>query len=79
MTETPDLISRDEIAAALGIAPGSVRKALPRMGLKPVAYLPGPNGRPMAYYDAAEFRTAAAARPGAGARTDLDRDRGEGL
>ncbi|MEW1551582.1 hypothetical protein [Streptomyces tsukubensis] len=71
-TPAPELVSRDDIAAHLKIAPASVRPAVRRMGLTPVVYRPGPNGRPMAFYDAAEFYAAAAARPGAGARTDLN-------
>ncbi|MFJ3901071.1 hypothetical protein [Streptomyces sp. NPDC090025] len=68
MTE-PELWSRDAIAEHLGIAPGSVRQVVRRMGLTPT-YRPGPNGRPMAWYDAAEVRKTAARRPGQGARTD---------
>ncbi|MEV6357940.1 hypothetical protein [Streptomyces hydrogenans] len=65
-----ELWSRDEIAEHLGIAPGSVRAALRRMGLTPVDYTPGPSGRPMARYAAADVRAAAEQRPGQGARTD---------
>lgn len=65
-----ELWSRDEIAKHLGIAPGSVRQAVRRMGLTPVAYTPGPNGRPMAQYSANVVREAGARRPGQGARTD---------
>lgn len=39
----------------------------------PRAYQPGPNGgAPVAYYNADAIRTAHAARPGKGARTDLN-------
>ncbi|MFC8009124.1 hypothetical protein [Streptomyces cinereoruber] len=65
-----ELWSRDEIAAHLGIAPGSVRQAVRRMGLTPVDYTPGLNGRPMARYDADAVRKASAQRPGQGTRTD---------
>ncbi|MEU5838623.1 hypothetical protein ABZ820_33825 [Streptomyces diacarni] len=68
---TSALWDRDQVAAHLHIAPGSVRGALRRLGVQPVEHRQVPGGRVRAYYRAEEVRAAAAARPGQGARTDL--------
>jgi hypothetical protein len=62
----------EQAAAHLGVAAGSVRKALHRLGVRPVARQPGRSGRNL--YDPEQVRAAAASRPGKGKRTDLARD-----
>lgn len=52
-------------------ARGSARRTMSRLGVK-ATHRPGPTGRVQAYYPAAEVRAAQAARPGKGARTDLE-------
>lgn len=62
----------EQAAAFLGIAPGSVRRALSRLGVRAAHYSPHPeSGRPRAEYLAEDVRTAAANRRGRGHRTDL--------
>jgi hypothetical protein len=64
-----DLWTPEQAAAHLGVAADSVRKALHRLGVRPVARQPGRSGRNL--YDPEQVRSAAAARPGKGTRTDL--------
>jgi hypothetical protein len=66
-----ELWSAAEVAAFLGIQPGSARGTLSRWGIKAVRHEPGPSGRIEARYAAEQVRQAAADRPGRGARTDL--------
>ncbi|WP_307795654.1 hypothetical protein [Actinacidiphila acididurans] len=66
-----ELWSAVEVAAYLGIQPGSARGTLSRWGVKAVRHEPGTSGRVEARYDAAEVRAAAETRPGRGRRTDL--------
>lgn len=68
-----ELWSITRVAEHLGAAStGSARRSLSRWGVRAVDYQRGPSGRPEARYDAEEVRTAAADRPGRGARTDLN-------
>lgn len=60
----------DQVAAFLGVKPGSARGTLSRWGVKAVEHRQIPGGRVQAYYDSDEVRAAHAARPGRGARTD---------
>lgn len=60
-----------DVARHLGIKESSARGQLTRWGVTAKDYQRGPNGRPMALFDAKEVRQAAAARPGRGSRTDL--------
>lgn len=69
---TAELWSIDQAAEYLGAAStGSARRTLSRWGVAAVDYKPNEGGRPAARYDAEQVRTAAATRPGRGARTDL--------
>lgn len=65
-----ELWTIDQVAALLGIKPGSARGTLSRWGVKAVEHRQVPGGRVQAYYDPDEVRAAAANRPGRGARTD---------
>lgn len=67
----PELWSVVQVAAYLGVQPGSARGTLSRWGVTAVTYVRGDNGRAEARYDPVQVRQAAAARPGRGARTDL--------
>ncbi|MET8694667.1 hypothetical protein ABZV65_19240 [Streptomyces bauhiniae] len=60
-----------EVAAHLGIKPGSARGTLSRWKVRAVDRQIDGHGRAHALYDPEEVREAAAARPGRGARTDL--------
>ena len=59
-----------DVADVLGIAPKSADNQLRRWGVTPVSRQPGRGG--MNLYRATEVRRAIAARPGQGARTDLN-------
>ncbi|MET9097139.1 hypothetical protein ABZX72_34245 [Streptomyces cyaneofuscatus] len=67
--EQRETMSRDEVAAYLGIAPVSVSKRMSRWNIDAVPERRGQRGQ--ARYPAAEVQAKAAARPGRGARTDL--------
>lgn len=69
-----ELLTTEQVRVFLGAA--SIRSAsrtLHRLGINPVSREPGRSG--MNLYDADEVRTKAAARPRAGARTDLKEKR----
>ena len=69
----PELWTIDEVAVHIGAtSTGSARKTLSRWGVAAYDYQPSANGRPQARYEAEEVRGAHQARPGRGARTDLD-------
>lgn len=70
MAPTSELWTIDQVAALLGVKPGSARGTLSRWGVKAVEHRQIPSGRVQAYYDAEEVREAHANRPGQGARTD---------
>jgi hypothetical protein len=63
----PLTMSREEVAAYLGIAPGSVSKQMRRWGIASE----GPGGPTAARYPTAEVQAHAARRPGRGYRSDL--------
>ncbi len=65
-----ELMSRDEVAEYLGIAPGSVRKQMSSWGITSTP-VRGPK-RMEARYPAAEVQARAARRRGQGHRSDLD-------
>lgn len=60
-----------EVAAYLGVKPGSARGTLSRWGVRAVDHHVDGNGRAHSLYNPDEVRAAHAARPGRGARTDL--------
>ena len=60
-----------EVAAHLGIQPGSARGTLSRWGVQAVERRIDDHGRVHSLYDPDEVKAARAARPGQGARTDL--------
>lgn len=63
-----------QVADHLGLATAaSARRTLSRWGIEAVEYRRNESGRPEAAYSAAQVREAQAARPGQGARTDLER------
>lgn len=68
---TEELWDIPTVAAHLGVKLSSARSQLTRWQLRATSYRMGPGGRPIALYDAAEVREAAAKRPGRGSRTDL--------
>ncbi|QKN87550.1 hypothetical protein SEA_HFRANCETTE_23 [Streptomyces phage HFrancette] len=69
---TPELWTRDQVAAYLGIAPDSVRRQMTRWGIQRHDTIRHPeSGRALARYPAGQVRARHAARPGSGARTDL--------
>ena len=71
MTE-PELWTIDQAAEHIGAStPVSARKTLSRWGVKAVDYKPVEGGGLRALYRADDIRTAKAARPGRGARTDI--------
>lgn len=61
----------EDAAAHMGIAVSGVRTTLKRLGVRPYRHEPLPGGGVRAVYSAAAVRAAHAARPGRGARTDL--------
>ena len=65
-----ELWTIDQVAALLGVKPGSARGTLSRWGVKAVDHRQVPGGRVRAYYDPDEVRSAFTNRPGRGARTD---------
>lgn len=69
----PDLWTIDDVAAHLGILPSSARGALSRMGIRAVRFRPHPTShRAQALYDPEQVKAGNAARPGRGARTDIN-------
>lgn len=60
-----------QVADHLGIAPASVRRQMSRWEIQRVSTGQSEAGRVTALYNAAKVRSAHAARPGRGARTDL--------
>ena len=69
----PDLWTIDDVAAYLGIKPTSASGALSRMGVRAHSFRPHPTShRAQALYDPEQVKAAHAARPGRGARTDLN-------
>lgn len=71
------LMSKQEVAAYLGIEPGSVPRQMSRWGIVAVPERM-PSGRTESRYEAAQVIARAAARPGRGARTDLRPDAASG-
>lgn len=67
--EKNETMTRDEVAAYLGIASVSVSKRMSRWGIQAEPERRGQRGQ--ARYPRAEVQAKAAARPGQGARTDL--------
>ena len=61
----------EDVAEHMGIAVSGVRTTLKRLGVRPYRHEPLPGGGVRAVYSAAAVRAAHAARPGRGARTDL--------
>ncbi|MGP4027294.1 hypothetical protein [Actinomadura sp. 3N407] len=61
----------EDVAEHLGIAVSGVRTTLKRLGVRPYRHESAPGGGVRAVYAAAAVRAAHAARPGRGARTDL--------
>lgn len=61
-----------QVAEHLGIKPGSARGTLSRWKVKAVDHRVV-HGRAHSLYDPDEIRAAASARPGRGARTDLEK------
>ncbi len=59
-----------QVADYLGIRPDSVRRQMSRWGIQRMGSGQSQAGRMTALYNAAKVRTAHAARPGRGARTD---------
>ncbi|MFC8987869.1 hypothetical protein [Streptomyces sp. NPDC057115] len=60
-----------EVAAHLGVQPGSARGTLSRWGVRAVERRVDAHGRVHSLYDPDEVKAARATRPGQGARTDL--------
>ncbi|MYR45057.1 hypothetical protein [Streptomyces sp. SID5910] len=67
----PDLWTIAEVAAHLGVKPGSARGTLSRWGVRAVDHRIDDHGRAHSLYDPDEVRAAHADRPGRGTRTDL--------
>jgi hypothetical protein len=68
--KSPELWTIATVAEHIGaMTTGSARKTLSRWGVKPVSREAGQHGQSL--YDPEQVRTAHAARPGRGARTDL--------
>ncbi|MDX3230662.1 hypothetical protein [Streptomyces sp. ME19-01-6] len=66
-----ELWTIDQVADFLGVKPSSARGALSRMGVRARSFRPHPDSnRAQALYDPEQVRSARAARPGQGARTD---------
>lgn len=66
-----ELWTIEDVAAFLGVKPSSARGALSRMRVRAHSFRPHPDSsRAQALYDPEQVRTAQAARPGRGARTD---------
>jgi hypothetical protein len=65
------VLTAAQVAARLGIAPGSVRKALQRGGITPDDHI---DERTPVYYPET-IEAYAAQRPGRGTRTDLERNK----
>ncbi|MFI1485814.1 hypothetical protein [Streptomyces sp. NPDC020747] len=69
----PDLWTIDDVAAYLGIQPSSARGALSRMRVRARSFRAHPQShRAQALYNPEQVKTANAARPGRGKRTDLN-------
>lgn len=63
MTDDTELWTIDQVVTYLkASSPGSARRTLSRWGIKAIAYLPGPSGRPMAHWSADAVRAAVQAR-----------------
>jgi hypothetical protein len=71
MPTGPELWAISEVAAYLGVQPGSARGTLSRWGIRRVGTGESKAGRITALYNADQVRAAHAARAGRGARTDL--------
>lgn len=73
MTEqnSRDLWTIAQVAAHLGVQPGSARGTLSRWGVRAVERRVDDHGRAHSLYDAGEVQAASGTRPGQGARTDL--------
>lgn len=56
-----ELWTPEQVAEHMGVKPDSVRRALHRLGVRPVAREPGRAGRNL--YDPAQVRAAAAGMP----------------
>ncbi|WNI19981.1 hypothetical protein [Actinacidiphila sp. ITFR-21] len=70
-------MSTQQVAAHLGIDPGSVRKQMSRWDID-TRYEPGPSGKAEARYSAAQIVARAGARPGRGVGGGRPRTRTEG-
>lgn len=60
-----------QVAAHLGVQPGSARGTLSRWGVRAVERRIDDRGRVHSVFDAGEVRAASETRAGRGARTDL--------
>ncbi|MFD7978904.1 hypothetical protein [Streptomyces sp. NPDC059071] len=69
MTE-PELWTIAQVAEHLGVKAPSARGQLSRWGITATSAVRTESGRWASLYDATQVRTAAASRPGQGARTD---------
>ncbi|WP_301126707.1 hypothetical protein [Streptomyces cacaoi] len=67
----PEVWDIDQVAAYMGVQPGSARGTLSRLGVTAAEYRRS-GGRVRAYYSADQVRAAHRRRPGRGARTDLN-------
>jgi hypothetical protein len=65
-----ELWTIDQVAAFLGVKPGSARGTLSRWEVRAVRREIDDRGRAHSLFDPAEVRAAQAARPGQGARSD---------
>lgn len=65
-----DLWTIDQVAALLGVKPGSARGTLSRWGVRAARREVDDSGRAHSLFDPDEVRAARASRPGQGARTD---------
>lgn len=70
---TDELWTIDQVAAFLGVKPGSARGTLSRWGVRAARRKIDSHGRAHSLFSPAAVRTAYAARPGRGARTDRKR------
>lgn len=68
-----DLWTIEQVAEHLGIQKGSARGTLSRWGVRAIDQQIDGHGRAYSLYDPEAIRTAAANRPGRGARTDLEK------
>lgn len=65
-----DLWTIEQVAALLGVKPGSARGTLSRWRVRAVRREVDDRGRAHSLFDPDEVRAAHASRPGQGARTD---------